>query len=301
MKILVTGGTGVVGRRLLPLLVGAGHEVRAVARSREKADALRAQNVKPIACDLFSPDAVDRAVPGMDAVINLATSIPPASKAFLPWAWKENSRIRHVVSGHIVDAAIAAKVPIIIQESFAPIYADGGDRWLDESAAVKPVRYNRAVLDAEHAVERFTRAGGTGVVLRFAFFYGPDSEFTQETLRWARKGRAAALGSPDAYVSSVSHDDAASAVAAALTAPAGIYNVADDEPVTRREFHGSLARAIGAPPPRFFPPWMRYLLGSMGELLGRSQRISNRKLKSTTSWTPRFASVRQGWAALTAP
>jgi nucleoside-diphosphate-sugar epimerase len=298
MKILVTGATGVVGRRLMPILVRAGHEVRAVARSREKADALRAQGVKPVALDLFSPDAVERAVPGMDAVINLATSIPPASRAFLPWAWKENNRIRHVVSGHIVDAAIAAKVPRVIQESFAPIYIDGGDAWLDENTPVKPVRYNRAIVDAEHAVERFTRAGGTGVVLRFAMFYGPDSGFTADMIRWAKKGRAAAFGSPDGYISSVSHDDAAAAVAAALSAPAGIYNVVDDEPVTRRAFYSALAASVGAPPPKFFPVWMKYLVGSMGELLGRSQRISNRKLKSATSWTPRYPSVREGFATL---
>ena len=298
MKILVTGSTGVIGRRLVPLLVSAGHSVNAVSRSQEKTAELRAQGAKPVKMDLFSPDDVERVVRGMDAVINLATHIPPASKAFLPWSWGENSRIRRHGSANVVDAAIAAKVPRVIQESFAPIYKEGGDSWLDETSPVKPVRYNRTVLDAEREIERFARGGGIGVALRFAYFYGPDGDFTQMMVEYAKKGRAAAFGSPDAYFSSLSHDDAATAVAAALDVPSGIYNVSDDEPLTRREFYESLARAIGVPPPKFFPAWTRYLLGSQGELLSRSQRISNKKFKAASGWKPQYPSVREGFAAL---
>ena len=107
-------------------------------------------------------------------------------------------------------------------------------------------------------------------------------------------------GSPDAFVSSVSHDDAATAAATALSVPAGIYNVVDDEPVTRREYFDSLARALGVAPPKPLPMWTKWLLGSLGELLSRSQRISNRKLKSVSSWTPKFPSVRDGWPATVA-
>ena len=90
--------------------------------------------------------------------------------------------------------ALDEKVRRFVQESFAPIYADGGDRWLDEGAAVN--------------------------------------------------------------MSTISHDDAASAVAAALNIPSGIYNVVDDEPLTRRALYNAIAQAIGAPPPRFPPAWL---------------------------------------------
>ena len=62
-----------------------------------------------------------------------------------------------------------------VQESFAPIYADNGDGWIDETAPVKAARYNRTTLDAERSADRFTAGGGTGVALRFGWFYGPDA------------------------------------------------------------------------------------------------------------------------------
>ncbi|HKS26158.1 MAG TPA: hypothetical protein VJZ76_25430 [Thermoanaerobaculia bacterium] len=96
----------------------------------------------------------------------------------------------------------------------------------------------------------------------------------------------------------MSHDDAASAVAAALDVPAGIYNVVDDEPVTHRDFVNSLADRLGVCHPKFPPAWTARLLGSLGETLARSQRISNRKLRGASSWAPKFPSVREGWAAI---
>jgi nucleoside-diphosphate-sugar epimerase len=93
----------------------------------------------------------------------------------------------------------------------------------------------------------------------------------------------------------VSHDDAASAVVAALALPAGVYNVVDDEPLPRREFFGSLAATLGVAPPRFPPAWLARLAGSLGEMLARSQRISNRKLRDASGWTPAIRSAKDGW------
>lgn len=101
-----------------------------------------------------------------------------------------------------------------------------------------------------------------------------------------RKGWAALPGGPDRYISSVSHDDAATAVAAALNAPAGVYTVVDDEPVHRVVYFGSLAEDLGLKPPRFLPGWATPLFGSAGEAMARSLRLSNRKLKGATGWAP---------------
>jgi nucleoside-diphosphate-sugar epimerase len=87
---------------------------------------------------------------------------------------------------------------------------------------------------------------------------------------------------------------------AALDVPAGCYNVSDDRPVTRREFAEALAEALGAPTPKFFPAWVAALGGSLGEMLARSQRISNAKLESACDWVPRYPSVVEGWRAVVA-
>src|SRR5215510_10234889 len=111
-------------------------------------------------------------------------------------------------------------------------------------------------------------------------------------------GWAPIPGTADSYISSASHDDAATAVVAALDTRAGIYNVVDDEPMRHREFVGSLAGVLGVPPPRLPPSWMKYLFGSLGEMMARSLRISNRKLREECGWAPKYPSMREGWRAV---
>ena len=299
MRVFMTGATGVIGRRAVPLLLAAGHRVTGVARTPAKRRQLERAGAVAADVNLFDAESVRRALAGYDAVINLATHMPSSSwQMFLPGAWKENDRLRRDASANLVDAALACGVTKFIQESFAPTYPEGGDGWIDESAPLRPVRYNRTVLDAENAAGRFTAAGRVGVVLRFALFYGPDGPFTRELIDAVRKGFAPMPGAPQSFVSSVSHDDAASAVVAALGVGAGVYNVADDEPLRRREFFDSLAASLGVRPPVIPPKWVAFLAGSLGEMLARSLRISNRKLRAQSVWSPKYPSAREGWRAV---
>jgi nucleoside-diphosphate-sugar epimerase len=90
----------------------------------------------------------------------------------------------------------------------------------------------------------------------------------------------------------------AAAVRAALAVPGGVYNVVDDEPLPRRAFYDSLAEALGVPPPKLLPAWVKVLAGSLGETTARSLRISNRKLRQASGWAPRYPSVREGWRSV---
>lgn len=300
-SIFVTGATGVIGRRLLPLVLARGHRVTAVGRSAEKRGALERMGAAAVDLDLFDAVAVRAAVAGHDVVVNLATHIPPSSvRMFLPGTWRENDRIRREGSRILADAAIAAGARRFVQESFALIYADGGDAWIDERSPIRPVRYSRSVVDAERSAQRASERGVTGVVLRFGAFYGPDSSQTRDMMRVVKSGWSPLPGSPRAFVSTVSHDDAASAVVAALEVPEGIYNVVDDEPLRRREFVGALALALGVREPRFAPAWIARLGGSLGEILARSLRISNAKLRAASDWGPAYPSAREGWPAVVA-
>jgi nucleoside-diphosphate-sugar epimerase len=294
MRIFIAGATGVVGRRVVPALLDAGHGVTAVARTADQRARLEARGAQGVTVSLFDPDALARVVRGHDVVINLATHIPPMSRLFLPGAWRENDRLRRDGAANLVGAAIAARAGRFIQESFAPIYPDRGAQWVDESTPLSPVRYNRSVADAEASAMRFTSGDRAGVVLRFAGFYGPDAEQLVDMMRYVRKGRSPLPGAEDAYISSVSHDDAATAVVAALDAPAGVYNVTDDEPVTHRAYVGAIACALGVPVPALLPRWVTLLMGSLGEMASRSERISNRRLREATGWAPAVASVRDG-------
>jgi nucleoside-diphosphate-sugar epimerase len=115
-----------------------------------------------------------------------------------------------------------------------------------------------------------------------------------------RHGWSVLPGSRHAFISSISHDDAAQAVVAALEVASGAYNVTDDEPLRHVDYLGSLADALGVSPPRFLPAWSAKLFGVAGAVLARSLRISNRKLREATGWRPIYPSMRQGWPALLA-
>jgi len=294
--VLVTGATGVVGRRLLPKLVALGHRVTAVGRTASKRAWIESAGARGVSFDLFDAGAARCAIEDAEAevVVNLATHIPSSSlKMMLPWSWRENDRIRREGSAALVEAAVAAGARRFIQESFAPVYEAGGSDWISETWPQRPSPTNRTVLDAERSAARFTDRGGIGVVLRFAGFYGPDP-FLEEMMGMVRKGWTPIPGPPGAYWSSISQDDAAGAVLAALDLPAGTYNVCDDEPLTRGEFGAVLAAAAGARVPKPFPSWMAALGGKAVDLLSRSLRMSNAKLKGACGWAPRYPSAREG-------
>ena len=141
MKILVTGGTGVLGRALLPLL--RDHEVEAPGH-RE--------------LDLFDPEAVRAAVAGKDAVFHLATRIP--QRIDDREAWRENDRLRAEASKLLVDAALAADVQTYVQPTVA--FGEGDERL-------------NSAREAEAQTARFAAAGRRGVVLRFGLLDGPGT------------------------------------------------------------------------------------------------------------------------------
>jgi nucleoside-diphosphate-sugar epimerase len=295
MRVFITGATGVIGSRVMPLLLEAGHTVTAASRSEPNREALRRAGVAPRDVDLFDVQSLRRALAGHDAVINLATHVPSsATKMMMRWAWRTNDRIRREGSAAIATAAIAEGVGRMIQESFALMYPDHGDEWIDESMPVAPSSHTKSALDAERSAQRFTAGGGTGVGLRFGGLYGPDATLVM-MLDIMRKGVSPFPGDPSAFFSSLAQDDAATAVIAALGVPAGTYNVVDDEPMRRGDWTRALASAAGIRVPKPIPVWMTALGGSVMRLIARSERISNRKFREASGWAPKYPRASDAW------
>jgi len=297
MRIFVAGGTGVLGRAAVPLMVGSGHDLTVVARSGDREALVRGLGATPVSLDIFDGDALRRAVDGHEVVANLATHIPRASRMAVPSAWHDNDRIRTLGSTNLADAALATGAARFIQESISFLYADAGDAWISETSPVEATANLATALTAESNALRVAESGAVGVALRFAQFYGPDSHTTLDTIKYAKRRVAGGFGRKT-FVSSITTDDAGAAVVAALTAPSGIYNVADDEPVTREEYATVLAKAIGAKPPIIPPRGMARLAGGRAAALARSQRVSNRRFKEATGWSPATPSIREGWPAV---
>jgi len=292
VRVFVAGATGVAGRRAVLRLVEAGHEVTGVARSPEKVAELAAIGASTASVSLFDRPGLVAAVAGHHAVVNLATHIPPPAQMGRMSAWKENDRIRREGSANLVDAAIAAGAEVYVQESIAFLYGEHGDDWVDaESTPLIDARVAGTIDDAERSAARFTEHGGRGVVLRFGRFYAPESAQTEMVLRGARRGIFIDVGRADGYMSMIDADDVATAVVAALDAPAGAYDVVD-EPLTGVEHAQVLASAVGRRRLWRAPAWV---VPRSADFLAASQRVSNERFKVATGWRPRSPSVRSGY------
>jgi hypothetical protein len=224
-------------------------------------------------------------VSGHEAVVNLATHIPPVSRAARTSAWDESGRIRTEGAANLVDAALAAGARRYVQESVAFLAEDRGDTWVDEDVPICDVPLADANRAAEESAHRFGAAGGTAVVLRFGLFMAPDSDHTEVILAMARRGISAQLGRADGYHPTIDIDDAADAVVPALAASSGTYLVVDDELLTRAEQDRVLAEALGRRRLRRVPDAL-VRRSSSGRVFDRSVRASNHRFREATGWTP---------------
>jgi nucleoside-diphosphate-sugar epimerase len=206
MRLLITGGTGVLGCAMRPLAEAAGHEFAMPGHEE---------------LDLFEPVAVADAVRDVDCVLHLATRIRPVELLSDPDAWLENDRLRADASRILVDAAIAAGVPVYVQPTVAFVYPTDGPVSEDTPVGEVPPLLHSA-LAAEQQAERFARAGGRGVVLRLGLLDGPGT------------GEYPPLAD---FGATLHISDAGRALLAALSLPSGTYNVCrDGERVSTERF-----------------------------------------------------------------
>ena len=193
MRIFLAGASGVIGVRLVPLLVAGGHEVAGMTRSPGKKNALRALGAEPVVCDVFDAEALREAVVGFgtEAVVHELTDLPD-DPARIPEMATANSRIRREGTRNLLAAAEAAGASRIVAQSVAwQLPGDGG-------AAVEELE--RAVLSVG------------GVVIRYGQLYGPGTYFENEK-----------PAAPRVHV-----DEAARRTVPALDAPSSVVIVTED-------------------------------------------------------------------------
>lgn len=193
MKVFVAGATGVIGVRVLPLLVADGHRVAGLTRSPQKADAIRALGAEPVVCDVFDAAALEEAIVsfGPDAVLHELTDLPDDA-ARIQEASAANARIRREGTRNLLAAARAAGAARLLAQSVA--WQPQGDAGL-------------AVEDLERSV---LAAGG--VVLRYGRLYGPGTYYEQAPPPPPR----------------VQVDEAARRTVEALVAPPGVLTIVED-------------------------------------------------------------------------
>lgn len=276
LKILVAGATGVVGRRLVPLLVQAGHEVVGTTRSPERAQLIADQHATPCVVDVFDAEALTAALTehAPDVVIHQLTDLSAGD-------FDANARLRIDGTRNLVDAARAAGVEKMIAQSIAWVYRPGEDPATEDDDLDPSLQPYPAVAALEKAVGEMPH----GVVLRYGAFYGPGTWYAPEGAI-AQQVHAEALKLTPSWTCFVHVDDAASAAVAALDWPEGPVNIVDDEPATAAEWVPVYSAALGAPT----PPTARH-----AALQGRP--VSNARALEL-GWKPRLASWREGFAEI---
>jgi nucleoside-diphosphate-sugar epimerase len=302
MRVFVAGATGAIGRRLVPRLVAAGHEVTGMTRSEEKAGGLREAGARAVVADALDEDAVHDAMreAAPEAVIHQLTALPDrleySDKALAP-----TNRLRSEGTRVLLAAAQGAGARRLVAQSIAFLYEPTGDRVKREDeplARDSPGHVTDALRELERQV---THADGLeGLVLRYGYFYGPGTHFAADggVAEDFRKRRFPVIGRGQAVYSFIHVDDAAEATVAALERGApGIYNVVDDEPAPLREWAPAYAQALDAGRPLRAPKLLaRLVVGKQAAEFATAMRgASNEKAKRELGWQPAYPSWRQGF------
>jgi nucleoside-diphosphate-sugar epimerase len=194
MRIYFAGASGVIGSRLVPLLLGAGHTVGAMTRTAEKANRLASVGAEPIVCDVFDRQALTNAVRSFspDVLLHELTDLPDDLES-LPEDSQLNARIRVEGTRNLLDALEGMGQTKIVAQSVA---------W-----TMRPGLEADAVSSLEETV-----LAADGVVLRYGLFYGPGTYFEGDL-----------PPAPRVHI-----DTAAARTLEALDAPSGILTIVDD-------------------------------------------------------------------------
>jgi nucleoside-diphosphate-sugar epimerase len=308
MNVFVAGGLGAIGRRLVPLLVEAGHDVAATTTSRAKLHALAELGATPYVVDGLVRqsvlDAVSRAEP--EVVVHEMTALSSATNLRnFDRAFALTNRLRTEGTAHLLEAARLVRARRVVAQSYAGWnYARIGGRVKTEEAPLDPTppRTMRRSLAAFRQLESaVTGAGGIeGVVLRYGGLYGPGTSLAEGSVyvEAIRERKLPLIGDGAGVWSFLHVDDAATATAAAVEGGSpGIYNVCDDEPARVAVWLPELAIILGARRPRHVPAWLgRLAAGEALVVMSTTARgASNAKAKRELGWALRFPSWRTGF------
>jgi nucleoside-diphosphate-sugar epimerase len=302
MRVFVAGGSGVIGRRLVPQLVARGHQVTATTTSAAKRGLLERLGAESVVMDGLDAASVGEAVAAArpDTIVNEMTGLSEAhaGRPNLRRAdrfFAATNRLRSEGIDHLLAAAEATGVSHVVAQGHASMNGSRTGGWVKtEEDPLEVIEGTRAIRHLEDVV---VRAGGA--VLRYGGFYGPGAHDDQVKL--VRKRLLPLIGVGTGYVSWVHIDDAASATVLAVEQKAhGVFNIVDDEPAPISEWLPYLAQCLGAKPPRRVPVWLaRLLAGEMAVgMMTQGRGFSNAKAKRELGWELRYPSWRQGFKEL---
>lgn len=284
--VAVLGATGVYGRHLVPRLILAGYQVRALVRDPTRATGYAAAGADVRTADIFDIASLRMGLNGCEYAVNLATALPAPAKP--GGDFNLNDRLRREGVPLFLQACADAGVRRIVQQSIAMVHCGGGDVWADEETrhiVHQETAAGKAIAAARDMEEAVRRSAVDWLILRGALFYGPGTGMDDD---WFSRARSGTLRLPEDgrdFVSLIHIADMAAATVSALAAwpSRQALIIADDGPCRWRDLYAYVATYVGGPEP---------LPGGPHRL--PSFRVSNRRARELLNWTPRYASYASG-------
>ena len=301
MHVFVAGGTGVIGRQLVPQLVARGHQVTATTTNPDRLGSLEQMGAVAVVMDGLDAASVSEAVAAArpDAIAHQMTAIAgQADVKHIDRWFATTNRLRTEGTDHVLAAARANGVSHVVAQAYGNWNGIREGGWVKtEEDPLDPMTGSPAqpLMEAmRHLEDAVVKAGGAA--LRYGGLYGPGA--TDDQVEIIRKRQFPLVGGGTGYASWVHTADAASATVLALEKRAkGVFNIVDDEPAPVSEWLPYLAECAGAKPPMRVPKWLaRLLAGQVAvTMMTEGRGFSNAKAKRELGWELRYPSWRQGF------
>jgi len=299
VRVFVAGGTGVIGRRLVPHLVARGHQVTATTTSAARLAVLEQLGADGVVMDGLDALSVGEVVAAArpDAIVHQMTGLSQAH-AGKPDLRKPGrffattNRLRSEGTDHLLAAAEATGVTNFVAQGFGAFNGIREGGWVKTED--DPLYAGEETKAIEHLEDVVIKADGA--VLRYGSFYGPGA--TDDQVKLVRRRMFPLVGGGTGYLSWVHLDDAASATVLAVEQRAkGVFSIVDDDPAPASEWLPYLAACAGAKRPMRIPKWLaRLLAGEMVVgMMTEGRGFSNAKAKRELGWQLRYPSWRQGF------
>lgn len=270
MNVLVIGSTGVAGRKVIPQLISAGHNVCAMVRNEKDLEKYSKIAHSSVLGDILDISSLDTAMQNVQCVINLATAIPN---------WEQTDKIRNEGTKNLVQSALKYKVKII-QQSIIFLYGDQQDKLVDENTPIQPFDL---ILSAANMEKTIINSGLEYIILRGGAFYGEGTGTENTWYSLAKEDKLLLSDNEFSYNSLINVEDYTQACTLAVNSSYSktIYNVVDDYSVSDKELYDYINNIFSNGESK-----------TGGNRFLPSLRVSNEKIKKELNWEAEFTSYK---------
>ena len=297
MKILVIGGTGLVGSYLLPRLVEKGNEVIALTRTVDKIDRINKLGAFGLLGDIRNPQAFKSNLPGsLDIIVLLAMPSVRPGHRMTKKRKEELKKETNDFFRNSMDLAIHFNVPIILPSGTS--FKTENNEIADETWPILGIGLTEIGKDTDEMVNQAIKTENPKVIqLLYGKIYGNGGLF-RFMYNMMEKGRSKIIGKGDNCIPNIHASDAASAIIKAIEKlPIGEkFIIADDTAVTQKDFTNYMAELMNKKRPGHIPAFIiKLVLGNdFYEIIRLNCKVSNSKAKRLLDWKPEYPSYKEG-------